>query len=176
MSASVLSRPCICWPTLVSRFATSCLLGACFCICSIWRWMSESCDCRPSMSFVETHPVTASAATRQPARGMKRWRFMSADVRLAGDDHVDAAVLRPAALLVGVADGALLAVREGAQAGARDSQRAQVVAHRVGAPLAQGQVVLVGAPRVGMPLEGHRELRALQQVGVARQLVAGVVR
>src|SRR5262245_3294130 len=154
MSASVLSSDCIWRPTLDSRSATSCLLGACFCICSIWRWMSESWACRFSMSWVETHPAAASAAARQTARGLRRSRFMSADVGPAGDDHVGAAVLRPAALLFLGADGALLAVGEGAQPAGRDAQRAQVVADRGGPALAEGEVVLVGAARVGVPFDG----------------------
>ena len=76
-----------------------------------------------------------------------------------GDDHVGAAVLRPAALLGLGADRALLAVGEGAQPVAGHAQRAQVVLDRVGAPLAEGQVVLVGAALVGVPLDRHQELR-----------------
>src|SRR3954447_11628080 len=179
MSASVLSRPCICWPTSLWRLATSCLLGAswaCFWSCSICRWMSESCVCRPSMSWDETHPAAASATARKPARGRARRTLISAYVPAPGDHHVGAAVLRPAALHLLGADGPLLAVGDGAHTGVGDAERLQVVLHRVGPALAQGQVVLAGAARVGVPLEGERELRvALQQVGVARQLFPGVV-
>src|SRR3954465_1329688 len=179
MSASVLSRPCICWPTSVWRLATSCLLGAswaCFWSCSICRWMSESCDCSPSMSWDETHPAAASAATRKPARGRARGVLMSTHVRAAGDHGVGTAVLRPAALHLLGADGALLAVGDRAHAGVGAAERLHVVLHRVGPALPQGQVVLAGAAGVGVPLDGDLELRlALQQIGVARQLFPGVV-
>src|SRR6185295_8431178 len=132
--------PCICWPTFDCRLPTSCLLGASwadFWSCSICLWMSESCDWSPSMSCVETHPAAARAAARNAARRKlrrrQRSRLMSPHVRTAGDDHVHAAVLRPAALRLLGADGALLAIGDGAQAVGPDAQGPEVVLDGVGA-------------------------------------------
>src|SRR6185295_20096088 len=93
-----------------------------------------------------------------------------------GDDHVAAAVLRPAALLALGADRPLLAVGERAQARVRDAERGEVVLDRVGAALAERQVELVRAALVGVAFDQELKLRrALEQVGVARQAVAGFV-
>src|SRR4051812_26467525 len=182
MSASVLSSPCICWPTLDWRLVTSCLLGAspaCFWSWSICFWMSVSWFCSPWMSWEETHPAVAKATARQTASERlcdDNGELMSPHVGTAGDDHVRAAVLRPAALRLLGADRPLFTVGDGAHAGAGHSQGGEIVAHGAGAALAQGEVVLVGAARVGVALDGHRELRlALEKVGVARQLLPGVV-
>src|SRR4051794_31233198 len=68
----------------------------------------------PPMWDGETRPPAARAAARRPVgrRIVRRIRFIvqpSSDVRPAGHDHVGAAVLRPAALLVLGADRALAA-------------------------------------------------------------------
>src|SRR3954462_5720805 len=130
MSASVLSRPCICWPTSVWRLATSCLLGAswaCFWSCSICRWMSESCDCSPSMSWDETHPAAGSAAARKPARGRARRALMATHVRAAGDHRGGASVLRSAALHLPGSEREVLTVGNGPHGGVGDAERFQVV-------------------------------------------------
>src|SRR5436305_10531838 len=135
MSASVLSSPCICWPTLDCRLVTSCLLGAspaCFWSWSICFWMSVSCVCKPWMSWEETHPAAARATARLTTResecnGFMSPRSRSAHVGAAGDDHVDAAVLRPAALRLLGAHRALLTVGDGAHAGGAHSQGGELV-------------------------------------------------
>src|SRR5689334_22612242 len=63
-------------------------------------------------------------------------------------------VLRPAGLVGVGADRALLAVGDRADARLVDAQRGQVVRHRVGATLAEREVVLAGAALVAMTFDG----------------------
>src|SRR5687767_2521906 len=81
------------------------------------------------------------------------------------DDGNGATVLRPGGL-VGTEDGrTLLAVGHRADALARNAERHQIVAGRIGATRAEGEVVLARAALVAMTLEGHRGLGVLLQPG-----------
>ena len=95
---------------------------------------------------------------------------------LGGDEEVRAAVLLPAVFRLLGAEGALLAVGDGADPGRVDAERDQVLAGRVCAPVAEREVVLGRAAVVAVAFD--QELRArvrLQPVGVGGESRAGVV-
>ena len=89
-----------------------------------------------------------------------------------------AAVLRPAAFVLLAADLLLLALALDRQAIAAHTKAHQVVLHRIGAALAEGEVVLVGAPGIGMALDRHPHRGAAAdtaaRLGRAKPLVIGV--
>src|SRR3546814_287454 len=81
-------------------------------------------------------------------------------------DGGDAAtVLSPGGLVAAEHRRTLLAVADRRDPVGRDARGNQVALHAGGAALAQGQVVLAGAPLVGMTLDGHRHVRV--QIGRA---------
>ena len=67
---------------------------------------------------------------------------------LTGDGHATA-VLRPTLFVGSGALRALFAIRDDGHAVGRDTESRQIVPHRIGAPLAQGQVVLTRPALVG---------------------------
>src|SRR5204862_6337979 len=74
---------------------------------------------------------------------------------LGGDDEMPAPVHRVTGLGHLHAELLLLALADGEDAIARNPQARQVIAHRGGAAFTEREVVLVGAARVGVPLDRH---------------------
>ena len=110
-------------------------------------------------------PVRASIVGRSPGSARGRSYF-----GLAGHGEVGAAVARPALLGGLLAERDLLAVGHGLQAVGGDAQRDQVVVGGLGAPLAEGQVVLDRAALVAVALDGDaQEVELLQGLGVLGQ-------
>ena len=101
-----------------------------------------------SSYLVIGRPITAAADPRAAARAIAE------EVQLLrGKDEVPAAVLLPAGLASRPARGLLFAHADDVDAGGRDAQADEVVADGCRAALAQGQVVLVRASRVGVPFD-----------------------
>src|SRR5437879_507259 len=89
---------------------------------------------------------------------------------LALDEEVGAAVLRPALLRLLGAERALLAVAERAHAGPRDAPGEEVLQRGLRAMVAEGEVVLVGAPVVAVAFDQDDGARVVPQpLGVRRQ-------
>src|SRR5579871_2005476 len=83
-------------------------------------------------------------------RGPPRSRWL-----LRRNHEVSAPVLRPAGLLLLVAERLLLAHADHVDPVGGDPEVHQVVVHGIRAALAECEVVLARAPRVGMPLDRH---------------------
>src|SRR3954464_8817979 len=129
-------------------------------LCASRLWRRSSMRRRASSSSnsaASACPVKAQAATRRTIR-------RSIGSVFAVVEHVVAAVLRPAAFGVVGAHRLLLAEAHRfdlAFLGAEQDQRAL---HRVGATLAEAEVVLAAAALVGVALEQHLRARVLAQV------------
>src|ERR1051325_9120718 len=163
MSACALSRLRFCSAVVVCRPATSSLLEPCFWICSTCRWMSASC-CSMASSWLVPQPAAATMAAASAVRERRRvTTFMRSgqlsNIRTAGDREVRAAVLLPAVLAALAAERTLLAIAHGAQPLGADAEGRQVLLGGVGAPVAQRQVVVVGAALVGVAFDGEDEFR-----------------
>src|SRR5262245_49161209 len=130
---------------------------------------------RPSwwrISYLPTRPESSPGAPaarsgagslmEKPGRGRRRL------LHLPGHFEVVAPVAGPA-LLVGIrAHGDLLAVGDRLHAVRGHAQRDQVVVGRLGAPLAQRQVVLDGAALVAVALDRDLdEVELLERLAVA---------
>src|SRR5205085_2957064 len=74
-----------------------------------------------------------------------------------------AAILRPRRLVVSRIEGTLFAVADGADAAAVDAEGHEVLLGRVGALVAEGQVVLLGAALVAVPFDQQTVLPVLPQ-------------
>src|SRR2546425_3156026 len=84
---------------------------------------------------------------------------------LALDEEVRPSIPGPAALGMLAADGPLLAIGDDGDAAGRQSLREQVVHGRPRAPLAQGQVVLIGAALVTVALDEDEVIAPRLQPG-----------
>src|SRR6185503_2184472 len=90
------------------------------------------------------------------------WRYRLGPSFVAAVEHgLGAAILRPAGNVVAHRHRALLAVGNRADALGIDAVLGQEVAHRLGAPRTQSDVVLAGAALVGVALDGDGVLRVL---------------
>ena len=90
------------------------------------------------------------------------------------DDQNAAAVLAP--VLFAVADNGrtFLAVGYGAKTAGRHTQRNQIILHRIGPALAQGQIVFAGSTLVTMSFDGHALTgEMVQPIGLLAQYIAG---
>src|SRR6266850_4255435 len=107
---------------------------------------------------LELTAFSGMAETEQPSAPDHRGgqtAVGTGDGLLGLDEEVRASVPSPAALGVLGADGPLLAVGDDGDAGGRQSLGEQVGHGRSRAPLAQGQVVLIRAALVAVPLDEH---------------------
>src|SRR5438445_7428789 len=94
------------------------------------------------------------ACRTRSARPATSWLLLP---RLARHREVIAAVARPAVLGRLLAERHFLAVGHGLEAVRRHPQGHQVVVGGLGAPLAQGEVVLDGAALVAVALDGDAQ-------------------
>src|SRR3954466_14997187 len=83
------------------------------------------------------------------------------------DDEMRAPIDRPARLRVLGADWTLLAVADERDAIGRDALGEQIVHGGAGPPLAEGEVVLVGAALVALALDDHAQVVRPQPGGVS---------
>ena len=107
------------------------------------------------MSSDDVQAAVAAARTRAAGHSL----FMAC-LLPGGDDEVPTAVQLPGRLVVADRERAFFAVGNGPDSFRRDSEEDQVVADRVGAPLAECEVVLSGVPLVAVPRFGARPGRA----------------
>src|SRR5712692_6831149 len=109
--------------------------------------------------------MAASVVRRRPVFYPTRRRRTrtAAPTLLRLDQEVSAAVLGPAGFVVLGAHGPFFAVGDDAHAALRHPLADQIVHGRLGPPLAEREVVLVGAALVAVALDEH------EQVGVALQ-------
>src|SRR5258707_10388654 len=78
---------------------------------------------------------------------------------------VRAAVLRPRGVVMARIERPLFAVADGAHARPVDAERGQEVARRIGAAVAEGQVVLLGSALVAMSFDEQVVVRMRLQPG-----------
>src|ERR1700740_1447625 len=120
------------------------------------------------MAATSRHLGGRGAACGAPTR---RIRYSG----LLGADEVAAAVLLPAGFVVFGAEGLFFAEADGAHAIGRDAQGDEILLHRVGAPIAESEVVFGGAALVAMAFNGHANLRIVaQEVGGLGERLASV--
>src|SRR5262249_53601928 len=86
-------------------------------------------------------------------RTSARWRSMRSKPLLRRDQQVPAPVLLVAGLVLLAAEGTLLPVGDGLDAGRRHSQGGEVLAHRGRAAVAERQVVFLGPALVAVALD-----------------------
>src|SRR5262245_36517631 len=96
--------------------------------------------------------------------------------RAGPHDEVHPPVERPGQLFVAGIERPLLAIRDGIDAVRRHAEGGQVVLRGLGPPLAEGQVVLGGAPLVGVPLDEDAEAGVgLERLGQVLQGPLGLL-
>src|SRR2546425_12420994 len=134
------------------------------------KWLSACAGfARPGKAA--TSPVSsnsAAATARRPSlpvislslRSSRSRTTLSSATRL--DDDVRSAVEGPTCLGGLGADRALLAVAHRAHASGRDAERHEVVHGRPGAPIAEREVVFVGATFVALPLDEDQHVVRLE--------------
>src|SRR5579862_4095659 len=112
------------------------------------------------MSSLVTQPAPASSADRSRSAAATGEERRERDIGYLprGEEEVSPAVLLPAVFGLRGAERPFLAVGDGPDPRAVDSERGQVLASRVGAPVAEREVVLRRAAVVAMTLD--QELRA----------------
>src|SRR5215210_5847467 len=79
--------------------------------------------------------------------------------------EVRAAIHRASSGGAVIGNRTLFAVADGAEPSHRDATALEVIAHRVGAALSEGQVVFDGADAVAVAFDGHVEARVGLQLG-----------
>src|SRR6185503_14459267 len=126
---------------------------------------SDCSACTWSSTF-RTSPLRAQPATSPRASGATAKTLRPAKIVAPADDfELGAPVLRPGALVVAVHHGTLFAPRLRLDAAGIDAVAHQVLLGGLGAPVAEREVVLVGAALVAVAADADTEIRIGLQDG-----------
>src|SRR5690349_9097540 len=142
-------------------------------ICSSSRAMraSLSLPCLASSWRSSSMRRRASASSKRPARAGNAAAAMSAAASaslFARIPDVGAAILRPRGLVMARRPGLFLAVARGLDAVAVGTQHRHHAFHRLGAALAEREVVLAAAALVGVALDAHALLAMIGDIARMR--------